>query len=258
MEKLVIKMLKKDGSYFVNLHIGDMEYKNLLVDTGSSYLSLKGYKPGEKSHPISDKKYDIYTVYGGQKLTINECATKNDDDNSIESCGILKLYDDVVHGMNVTVCDVIHGSAFDILGLTCLAHDEKSTNNSFVRWNNRIKNLTIDFKGDVIIFNDPDTDFKFIKRHHIKGYFTDFYAIKDSSPQFGDIIMAFDTGATTTFIPKNIAKGKPQTFDITNLDIHIPRYNTLDIELNFIFLGIDSMTKFSKFYFSKDYVGYRK
>ena len=70
--------------------------------------------------------------------------------------------------------------------------------------------------------------------------------------------MAFDTGATTTFIPKNIAKGKPQTFDITNLDIHIPRYNTLDIELYFIFLGIDSMTKFSKFYFSKDYVGYRK
>ena len=108
------------------------------------------------------------------------------------------------------------------------------------------------------MFNDPDTDFKFIKRHAIKGYFTDFYAVKDYSDELGDIVIVFDTGASTTFIPKNIANNKHKSFHIRDFNIHVPVYEILDIEAKFIILGIDSMTKYDKFYFSKDFVAYRK
>lgn len=259
--KTFIKIKKQNDLYFVDLQVGENLYKNLLIDTGSSYLILKGYKPTEKSVALSNKKYDIYTLYGGKKMTLDECFEKSSDidQDSLESCGVHKLYNDTVYGNTVTVCDVVHGSAYNILGMTCLSPTEKTdiVNISFINWNNSIENFTIDFKQDIMVFNDRDKNFKFAKRHPIDGYFTDFYTVKDYSPQLGEIIIAFDTGATSTFVPKNIAKDKPKSFDITGFNVHISSYNVLDFDSNFIILGIDSMTKYSKFYFSKDLIGWK-
>ena len=257
--KTFIKIKKTGPLYFIDLEVGNNFYKNLLIDTGSAYLLLKGYKPGKNVLPVSNKLYDIYTVYGGKNTTIDQCISKNNS-NSIESCGIHKLYNDMVYGNTVTICDVIHGNAYNILGMTCLSSQEQSNmeNNSLINWKNKIKNFTINFKTDIMMFNDSDKDFIFVKRIPIIGYFTDFYAIKDYSEELGEIIISFDTGASTTFIPKNIVNSKHKSFHIRDFNIYVPSYEILNFDANFIILGIDSMEKFSKFYFSKDVVGYRK
>ena len=119
--KTFIKMKKVGELYFIDLEIGNTYYKNILIDTGSSYLLLKDYKPGKNAVSMSNKSYDIYTVYGGTSLTMDQCLAKNDkpDNKSVESCGVNKLYTDNVYGNSVTICDVLHGNAYNILGLTC-------------------------------------------------------------------------------------------------------------------------------------------
>ena len=107
------------------------------------------------------------------------------------------------------------------------------------------------------MFNDLDADFTFVKRYKIDGYFTDFYAFKDYSPQLGEIIVAFDTGADTVFLPKS-NKQLPKSFDIKGFNTHISSYKMLEFEAPFIILGIDCMTKYEKFYFSKDTIGFKK
>lgn len=267
---------------YTELFIGGNKYK-VLIDTGSPNLVLDKFNTSG-SIPVTTDKYDSYTDYGGNNITVEQCisASKSGGEMANE-CVVQKYYNtDIIPFArhNVTVFAGIYGSTPSILGLAMpglISEGSKQFKlqtslsgktidiKPLVNWliDDNIQNFTVDFKNNLLTFSDTDRDFTFYPRVKFYGFHTDFYAMKCNTLEMGEINVVFDTGSYDCIVPgkiNSIIKSGSGKLSITSpfkatIDSSSKTYESIPPPLDFIIIGYIHMIGIGKIYFDADRIG---
>lgn len=259
--------------YFITLQLPNND-ASVMLDTGSAFLNLKTFND-ISSVPITTNKYDILTVYGGNKITLNQCITQNSDE-----CSVQKLYNthlSLVSGsVPITVFNTVYGTTPNILGLATtglnpITHTPSDvtdtqgkslTTQDLISWNNTIRNFSFDFPVNKFTLNDNLGNMTSVPRQHVYGYKTDFYMVNVTTKEMGNVLIALDTGTYDCIVPANIDQKITGQLTITApfqavIDKSSPTYQKLGADLNFIILGNKHFNNI-KIGFDKDNIYFSK
>ena len=265
---------------YINLPAGNDIY-TVMVDTGSPNLVITGFDT-TLGTPLTTDQYDSYTIYGGNAGTAQTCINAAQTGSQLASeCVVEKYYDtnEISITQPVTVFAGIYGSTPSIMGLAMPGLTAQGSSTfvlspttsgqiinikPLVNWNTgSIQNFTVDFKNNILTFNDTDNNFNFYPRVRFYGYPTDFYALNCQTQELGNVNVVFDTGEYDCAIPANIntpIKNGTGTLTITSpfnavINSMSSTYQSIPENLNFIVMGYIHMQTIGKLYFGANSIG---
>ena len=152
------------SQYFTDVVINGNTY-NVLVDTGSPSMNLQDYKKtGTKS-----SKPNKFIVYGGQKITPDQCQSSQDTPSVYTECAMIEWWNDTFNVVpSIQIGSVLYGGIPSIFGLS--GSFDKSQGTFIWEDNTNLKNMTIDFPNGYFTINDDDTSgYDLLQRVSILG-----------------------------------------------------------------------------------------